>query len=534
MVLVVILTLYGSFLLIGWLASKRARVGTSADLLLAGRSMPLWLATMTMTATWVDGGYLLGTAEGTYRSSLSSGIQGGLCFGLSLILGGLFFAGRMRRLGFTTLIDPFEVRFGKGWAVVLFLPAILAEIFWSAELLVALGATFAGWLDYPVATVILVSALVVLAYTMMGGMWSVAYTDALQLGLVMIGLLVALPFVFGAVGGIGLAWEGYLTARPERGGFFPPLTPSGSYWTLPAVVGWWDVSLMLILGGIPWNCYFQRVLACRTATLARWHSVIAGGMTIGLTLPPLLMGVAVFQHAWPSEVRERLTAQAAETLPLAFQQLTPTFVMLLGLGGIIAAVTSSFSSSILSAASMISWNGVARLFRSGLSTVQLRLVLRLAVVGMGAVAVLLALRVQSVQALWFLTSDLVFVLLFPQLLWALFDPQANRVGSIVAFVFSLLLRLGGGEPLFGWTPLISYPVYLEMMVPGVLPGGVASWVDPQTGALLFPFKTMAAGAGLLLLPVVSRLTARWDPPRPLQSLAVDRRGGEPPPLTGES
>jgi len=37
--------------------------------------------------------------------------------------------------------------------------------------------------------------------------------------------------------------------------------------------------------------------------------------------------------------------------------------------------------------------------------------------------------VQSVQALWFFTSDLVFVLLFPQLIFALFDPKANRTGS---------------------------------------------------------------------------------------------------------
>jgi hypothetical protein len=56
------------------------------------------------------------------QSSIQLGIQGGLCFGISLILGGVFFAGVMRRHGFTTLIDPFEARFGKRWAAVLFLP----------------------------------------------------------------------------------------------------------------------------------------------------------------------------------------------------------------------------------------------------------------------------------------------------------------------------------------------------------------------------------------------------------------------------
>ena len=48
---------------------------------------------------------------------------------------------------------------------------------------------------------------------------------------------------------------------------------------------------------------------------------------------------------------------------------------------------------------------------------------------LGAGAVWMALKVQSVQALWFFTSDLVFVLLFPQLVSALFDSKANLIGS---------------------------------------------------------------------------------------------------------
>src|SRR4051812_30125221 len=98
--------MYGAFMLVGWLASRRVRAGSVADLVVAGRTMPVWVAALTMTATWVDGGYLLGTTEGVYKSSIQLGIQGGLCFGISLILGGAFFARTMRGFGFTTLIDP--------------------------------------------------------------------------------------------------------------------------------------------------------------------------------------------------------------------------------------------------------------------------------------------------------------------------------------------------------------------------------------------------------------------------------------------
>jgi high affinity choline transporter 7 len=103
--------------------------------------------------------------------------------------------------------------------------------------------------------------------------------------------------------------------------------------------------------------------------------------------------------------------------------------------------------------------------------------------------------VQSVQALWFFTSDLVFVLLFPQLLSALFDKKANRTGSIVAFAVSLVLRVGGGEPLLGLPALIAYPETV-------------------------PFRTLAAVAGLVLIPVISRATLRWDAPQPLRNVVA--------------
>ena len=144
-------------------------------------------------------------------------------------------------------------------------------------------------------------------------------------------------------------------------------------------------------------------------------------------------------------------------MPLLFARAVPPSIGLLGLAAIIGAVTSSFSSSILSAGSMFSWNCLKRLVWPSLSVVQMKRVIRSSILLFGALATVLALKVQSVQALWFFTSDLVFVLLFPQLLFALFDPKANRTGSIAAFVASLVLRVGGGEPLLGLPAFIRYP-----------------------------------------------------------------------------
>ena len=463
--------IYAAFLGIGWFVARRNAVRTADEFMVAGRAMPLWLATFTMTATWVDGGYLLGTAEGVYRSSLASGLQGGVCFGISLLIGGLFFARRMRALEFHTLIDPFEARFGPRWAVVLSLPAVLAETFWSAELLVALGSTFGVVLDLNLLTGIIVSAVVVTLYTMLGGMWAVAYTDALQLLLVALGLAAALPFALSAAGGLSHVLAAYQAAPHEAS-----ITS----------MSWWDVTIMLMLGGVPWNCYFQRVLSCRSPRAARLHSIYSGLMTIALTVPPLLMGLAAFAYVWPPEVADRLAAQPADALPLIFKHVTPPVIGLLGLAAIVGAVTSSFSSSILSAGSMLSWNVCMRLMKPDMALRSLALIMRASILLIGILAVWMAIKVQRVQALWFFTSDLVFVLLFPQLVFALFDPKVNRIGSIAAFSVSLILRIGGGEPLFGVPALIPYPEWL-------------------------PFRFVAAAAGMVILPVVSRLFSSQYP-----------------------
>lgn len=506
---VAVVVMYAAFLVVGWLASRKVKDGTAADLIVAGRSMPLWIATLTMTATWVDGGYLLGTAEGVFKKGggLLLGVQGGLCFGISLMLGGLFFAKRMRKHEFTTLIDPFESRFGKKWAAVLFVPALLGEVIWSAELLVAIGATFGTILGMDLRTAILMSAAVVTIYTMVGGMWSVAYTDAFQLALIPIGLLAALPFAMKHVGGWDACVTGYFSGRA-----------SDPAWSIQDKVGWFDVSLMLMLGGIPWNCYFQRVLSCQTPTKARWHSYIAGALTILLTLPPLLLGMAAFTNGWGDERGAALADHPANALPYLLRYMTPYWVGILGLGAIIGAVTSSFSSSILSAGSMISWNVYRRLLVPDASVDRTKAVIRGSIVVLGVGAAVMAMFVKSVIGLWFFTADLIFVLLVPQLVFTLFDPRANRTGSVVAFAVSLVLRLGGGEPLIGLPPFIPYPDIFS----GLLPGGAENWyaaTDSGLTVILFPFKTFAFVAGMFLLPAISRLTGNFDPPRPLGKIS---------------
>ena len=464
--------LYLFLYLLGSRAARRAERAGFAGMALAGRSLPLGLGVLTMTATWVGGGYVNGTAEATYGGGLWQA-QAPWGYALSLVLGGLWFAPTMRRRGFTTMLDPFEQRYGREAAALLYLPALTGELFWTAAILVALGATFEVIAGIPFAPAVVLSAGVAIAYTARSGLWAVAITDVVQMVLLFIGLWLAATVAVGEVGGVEAAWASY-SANDVSG------PPAAGSW-----LAWWDSALLLIFGGIPWHVYFQRVLATTGPAAARRLSIWAGALSLLVAVPALAIGVIGTAVDW--NALGVSDPDAAMILPLVLRHLTPPFVALLGLGALAAAVMSSVDSSILSASSMAAWNVYRPLVRPAATSAELTRVVRRVIVIVGCGATLVALNVQSVYALWFLCSDLVYCILFPQLVCALYDRRAQRVGAFAGYAVSLVLRVGAGEPLLG--------------IPALLPYGA----DAATGAVAFPFRTFGMLGGLITIAAVSRV-----------------------------
>lgn len=85
-------------------------------------------------------------------------------------------------------------------------------------------------------------------------------------------------------------------------------------------------------------------------------------------------------------------------------------------------------------------------------------VMRGAILGVGGMALWMALRTRSIYGLWFLCSDLVYVILFPQLVSVIYLKGTNTYGSLAGYVLGILVRLSAGESLLGLPPLIHYPV----------------------------------------------------------------------------
>ena len=473
-----IAALYLFLYYLGSRASRRANATGFTGMVLAGRGLPLGIGVITMTATWVGGGYLSGTAEATYSGGLWQA-QAPWGYSLSLVVGGLCFAPTMRRLGFTTMLDPFEQRYGADVSACLYLPALLGELFWTAAILSALGATFEVIAGVPFSIGVVLSAAVAVAYTAQSGLWAVVLTDVVQLVLVFVSLSLATIFAMGNVGGVAFGWQEYVASGTGS----PP-----SSW-LP----WWDSALLLVCGGIPWHVYFQRVLATQSPGMARRLSLWAGALSLTAAIPAQAIGLIGRATDWGAlGVSE---PDSALILPMVLHHLTPSVVAILGLGGLAAAVMSSVDSSILSASSMATWNIYRPLMGSTATPAARRRVIRRMIVIVGCGATMIALNVQSVYALWFLSSDFVYCILFPQLVCVLYDPRANRLGALLGFCVSLLLRLGAGEPLLG--------------LPGFLPYATE---DVVSGVVLFPFRTFAMLAGLVTISAVSRLTGtKWPP-----------------------
>jgi high affinity choline transporter 7 len=268
------------------------------------------------------------------------------------------------------------------------------------------------------------------------------------------------------------------------------LVPQASAWSGAQPWGWqWtDIAVLLILGGIPWQVYFQRVLACDSDKNAMRLSVLAGVGCLIMAIPAVLLGMVGATVDW-STTAAGPPENAALVLPHVIRYLTPPLVATLGLCAVAAAVMSSVDSSILSASSMFAWN-IFRPFKPSASDRQIQFIMRLMIVVIGCLGAIMAIMVNSVYTLWYLSADLVFVILFPQLVMGLFYRRATASGALWGAFVGLTLRLGGGEPALHIPSWLPYP-----------------WQDPELG-ILFPFRTFAMLSSLLTIWLVSLITSR--------------------------
>ena len=193
---------------IGWYSSSK--ISTSTDFLVAGRRLGPLLMAGTLAATEIGGGSSLGVVQnGMSGFGLSASwyiITMGIAFAILS-----FIAPRFRAATVKTVPEYFRRRYNKSCGIITAVIMLLPLVGLTAGQFIASAVILSTMLgiDYQVAVIIV--AVVVTVYSIMGGLWSVTLTDFVQVFLIVIGMIIAVPFALRFAGG----WENVTANIPE-------------------------------------------------------------------------------------------------------------------------------------------------------------------------------------------------------------------------------------------------------------------------------------------------------------------------------
>lgn len=428
---------------IGWYISRRIR--TEDDYLVAGRSLGYGVATFTLFATWFGAETCIGAAGRIYRDGLSGGSADPFGYAICLFAMGLFIAVPLWRLRLTTLADLFSRRYSRGverFAVLLMVPT---SILWAAAQVRAFGQVISASSGLAVDLTITLAAAVVILYTMYGGLLADAWTDVIQGGALMIGLVVFFIVFISDVG-----FEGLSTMSPGR------LNPFGGEETgLLSIIERWAIP---ICGSLMAAELASRIIAARSPQVAQRSSLMAGGIYLLFGLIPVTIGL-LGAPLMPS------LGDPEHFLPLMAQRYLPGIVYALFAGALVSAILSTVDSALLAASSLVSHNVVVPLRPDMPERTKVRIA-RIGVALFGVIAYVLALHAEGVYAL---------------------VEEASSFGSAGIFavvLFGLFSRFGGA-----------------MSATASLAAGVIAWI---LGAYIFDFPlpyltSLAAAFGAYVL-----------------------------------
>lgn len=338
---------------IGLYAATRVR--GASDFAVAGKRFGSTIVAATVFATWFGAETLLGIGATFLKEGLRGLVADPFGAVACLILIGLVFARPLYRLDVLTLGDYFRRRYGRPAEIALSLTIAFSYFGWVAAQLVALGLAMNvishGAID--TRTGIVIGAAVVLAYTMAGGMWSVALTDFFQALVIIAGMLYVAWAVAGLAGGVERVWQA--AAADDRMRFLPDADAR-------SILGWISAALVVVFGSVPQQDVLQRIKSAKDEDGAV-RATIAGGIAYFLVamVPMFLVAAAVVID--PPMVERLIREDYQLILPTLMLERTPLAVQVLFFGALLCAILSTASGALLAPAVALAENVIRPLVK---------------------------------------------------------------------------------------------------------------------------------------------------------------------------
>ena len=408
---------------IGMWAAKQVK-GDSENYLVAGRGLVLPLAAATLMAQSVDSNATLGNTDLTAEFGFWAGASLPIGLALCLFLTALFFAKPMNRMGLITLPDFYRIKYNHLTEVVASLLMVLSFSFLLAGNLVAGGYMFEAFLGTTYTAGVMLLAIAVFIYTASGGLFAVAYTDAIQVGIALIGSLGLFAFIAGNYG-INIATDTGPMALAQLS------DPAAG-----AVVNWATL-LALGLGDIVAIDFMARIFAAKSPETAQRACLIGCAGTLIIGVPFSLIALSAPQ----------ILADAGITAdgPILYALLDNVVPPLLGLLVIVAILSASLSTAdgaILGTSSVIAHNVIGiRSDDHNAAGDRLLLITRVMAFVITTLGVIFALKVPQTGVLLLLAFDLGFAGLVVPLAGGIYWSKSTWQGALSCIILGSLTRL---------------------------------------------------------------------------------------------
>jgi len=410
---------------IGLWAAKR--VHNSKDYVVAGRSLPLYMNAATVFATWFGAETVLSVSAEFAKNGMGSIIADPFGSSFCLVIVAVFFARAFYRMDLLTIGDFYRKRYGRTMEIGTSVVIAISYLGWTAAQLTALGLAFSTLSGGAISLQwgIVLSAVVVLAYTVWGGMWSVALTDLFQSVMIIAGVGIIAWFVGDMAGGAGK-----VVAAAAEAGKFEFWPRGGSREWLFFFTAW----ATLALGSIPQQDIFQRVTSAKNERTAILGTLAGGVIYFAFAFVPIFIVFAALMVD-PS-LGQLLSAEDAREmqsiLPAFILRHTPLWVQVLFFGALLSAILSTASGAIFVPTSPVTENVIRPLERH-MSDRKFLLTLRVVLVVFTAAALIFALLSKKtmydmIQNAYSVTLVAAFVPLAAGIFWK----RANNAGAIVS------------------------------------------------------------------------------------------------------